>query len=52
VPLRQHLAGTSEQRLQQVRQIAAGATTPWLCGDGHIRFVGHGYYLTAARLVG
>jgi hypothetical protein len=49
VPLRQHLAGVPEQRVRQIRQTTTAATTPWLHEDGHIRFAGHGYYVTGAR---
>jgi hypothetical protein len=49
VPLRQHLAGVPEQRIQEIRQTTATATGPGVHDDGHIRFAGYGYYVTAAR---
>jgi SAM-dependent methyltransferase len=51
VPLRQHVADLTDQRIQQIRQIIALAVAPWLHNDGHVRFAGHGYYATAARPV-
>lgn len=49
VPLRQHLAGAPEQRLQEVRRTVAAAAQPWVREDGHVRFTGYGYYATAVR---
>jgi SAM-dependent methyltransferase len=49
VPLRQHLADVTEQRLQEVRRETAAATEPWVQDDGHVRFTGYGYYATAIR---
>jgi SAM-dependent methyltransferase len=49
VPLRQHLAGVPEERIQETRRSSAAATAPWVHDDGHIRFAGLGYYATAAR---
>jgi hypothetical protein len=49
VPLRQHLAGASEQRLQEVRREIAAVAEPWVHEDGHVRFANHGYYATAVR---
>ncbi len=49
VPLRQHLADVTEQRLQEVRRETAAATEPWVQDDGHVRFTGYGYYAMAIR---
>jgi SAM-dependent methyltransferase len=49
VPLRQHLAGVSDDRIREARRAAVDAAAPYLQSDGHIRFAGHYYYATAVR---
>jgi SAM-dependent methyltransferase len=49
VPLRQHLAGVSEERIRQARRAGADAAAQYTQADGHIRFTGHYYYATATR---
>jgi SAM-dependent methyltransferase len=49
VPLRQHLASVSDERIRHARRAAIDAAAPYLQSDGHIRFAGHYYYATAAR---
>jgi SAM-dependent methyltransferase len=49
VPLRQHLADATEQRLREARRETAAATQPWVHADGHVRFASYGYYATAVR---
>ncbi len=48
MPLRQLLAGVSDERIREARRAATDAAAEYVQEDGHVRFLGHGYYATAA----
>jgi len=49
LPLRQQLAGVSEDRIREARRVAVQVAAAYVGEDGHVRFPGHGYYATATR---
>ena len=48
-PLRQQLAGVPDELIQQARRAAAAAAAAYRQQDGHVRYPGYGYYVSAER---
>jgi len=49
VLLRQRLTGQPEDRVREARRAGVAAAAAYTAPDGHVRFVGHGYYAVATR---
>jgi hypothetical protein len=49
VPLRQRLTAQPEDRIREARRAGVAAAAAYAAPDGHVRFVGRGYYAVAVR---